>query len=108
MSASPSPPRRRPLDQVAAEVPARRRHLRALRDGSARRGALVVPHPGRRSVSLLGGALELLRVGLVLLAAIRLEVLARRGAREAVASGARRATAHVDEGDGMDVWRSLF
>ena len=45
----------------------------------------------------------MLRVGLVLLAAIRLEVLARRGAREAVASGTRRSAAHVNVGDGVDV-----
>ena len=39
--------------EVAAEVPAHPRRLRAVRCGAARRGSLVVPHAGRRSVSLL-------------------------------------------------------
>ena len=48
---------------MAAEIFAHSRRLRALRDGSARRGALVVPHAGRRSISLLDWAVELLLLG---------------------------------------------
>ena len=88
---------------MTAEVPAHPRRLRAVRCGAALSLGEPVPHAGRRSVSLLGWAVELLLLGADLFATQRRAVAARGGSRASVARGERRAVAHQHPSHGLDV-----
>jgi len=97
-------PLHRRLDaEVAGEVPAHPRRLRAVRCGAALSLGEPVPHAGRRSVSLLDWAVELLLLGADLFATQRRPVAAGTGRRASVARGERRAAAHQHPSHGLDV-----
>src|ERR1017187_3697274 len=99
-------PLHRRLDaEMAAEVPAHPRRLRAVRCGAALSLSDPVPHAGRRSVSLLDWAVELLLLGADLFATQRRPVAAGTGRRASVARGERRAAAHQHPSHGLDVPR---